>query len=143
LRRRESVSCFFPRFLSERIRKNGLEEKVVVFGEERSALDYYREVARLDGVINVNRSAVYWAAACNKPLVTSTKARPPQEIRTLSVYYSGGRIEEIAEEVIANQMDRQSLSYVRLSPHLFVDVTEASLKERCGRVRDAMAMHDS
>ncbi|MFP4427493.1 MAG: hypothetical protein ACLFPP_13645 [Spirochaetaceae bacterium] len=131
-----------PDIVAERVRKSGLEEKVVAVGEQRSALDYYRSVTRLDGVINASSSSIYWAAACNKPLITSTKARPPKEIRTLSVYYSGSRIEELAEKVVANQMDRESLSYVRLSPHLFVDVTEASLRERCGRIRAAMAMHD-
>ena len=132
-----------PDSVTERVRTNSLEEKVVVFGEERSALDYYRGVARLDGVVNASRSSIYWAAACNKPLITSTKARPPKEIRTLSVYYSGSRIEELAEKVVADQMDRESLSYVRLSPHLFVDVSEASLKERCSQIRDAMSMHGS
>ena len=128
-----------PHALSQRIRKNGLADSVVVFGENRSALDYYRTVARSDGVMNLAMSGIYWAAACNKPIVTSTRMRPPKEVRTLSVYYSGGHIEEIAEKVIAGQMDRESLAYVRLSPHLFVDVTEASLKERCARLRGVLA----
>lgn len=128
-----------PDALAQRIRKRGLAESVVIFGENRSALDYYRAVARADGVMNLAMSGIYWAAACNKPIVTSTRMRPPKEVRTLSVYYSGGHIEEIAEKVIAGQMDRESLSYVRLSPHLFVDVTEASLKGRCARLRGVLA----
>ncbi|MFP4331381.1 MAG: hypothetical protein ACLFP6_11740 [Spirochaetaceae bacterium] len=127
-----------PKSVRESLVKSGLEGVVTRVEEPGSARAYYRTVLGFDALLHLTRSSVYWAAATNRPLVCSTKLRPPAELRSLSVYYSGFRVEEIAEKIVADQVDRRSLSYVRISPHIFVDAGEAALREVCTRIRGAL-----
>lgn len=127
-----------PRRLADTLSKGGLDGVVTRVEEPSGAVDYFRRVRQSDALLHLTRSSVYWAAATNRPLVCSTRLRPPGELRSLSVYYSGSRIEEIAEKIAADQVDRRSLSYVRISPHIFADAGEAALREVCARIRGAI-----
>lgn len=100
----------------------------------------YLTLRDVDALMNSGEGATFWAAALNKPVITSTSGRLTPELRSLSVYFTGVHIEEIAEKVAANQLDRESLAYVRVSPHMFAQAAVASFREERNRIEKILSV---
>ena len=123
-----------PDSLEEVITKRGLSDSLVTRYTGVGPHRYRDLLTDSDALLNTGEVTAFWGAALNRPIITSTLSRLPGELRSLSVYFGGPHIEEIAEKVLAGQMDRESLSYLRISPHIYAQATAASLREERGRL---------
>lgn len=129
-----------PDVVEETVQRRSIPSELCTIRTGESPEGIYQTLRDVDALLNTGEGAVFWAAALNKPVVTSTTGRLTPELRSLSVYFTGGRIEEIAEKAAANQLDRESLSYVRVSPHMFAQAAVASFREERNRIEKILSV---
>lgn len=131
-----------PKELSTLLESRSIPGELFTLRAGLSPDTYYTTVRDADALLAVGESTTFWGAALNKPVITSTAGRLTPELRSLSVYFTGIHIEEIAEKVTAGQLDRESLSYVRVSPHMFAQAAVASFREERNRIEKSLALTD-